>query len=90
VTGIAGDTMSPKHASGSTALVSPHLPFRNGDTCVFKKTEADGAVTVLIKKLRRFTDDVWFVRQYSPRRNFTLKRSEWTGREVTVGSYFAR
>ncbi len=86
---VAGDSMSPQFESSSTALVNPHLPPRNGDTCVFRNHQDDGTVLVLIKKLRRFTDETWFVSQFNPAKDFTLKRAEWQVCHPTVGSYFA-
>lgn len=85
---VTGDSMSPQHENGSTALVNPHLPPRNGDTCVFRSHQDDGTVLAIIKKLRRFTDDTWYVSQFSPKKDFQLKRSEWQICHVTVGSYF--
>ena len=87
---VTGDSMSPKHENGSTALVNPHLPPRNGDTCVFRCHRDDGSVLAIIKELRRFTDETWFVRQYHPKKDFSLRRSEWQVCHVTVGSYFGR
>lgn len=85
---VTGDSMSPQHENGSTALVNPHLPPRNGDTCVFRNHRDDGTVLALIKKLRRSTDDTWYVSQFTPTKEFQLKRSEWQICHVTVGNYF--
>jgi phage repressor protein C with HTH and peptisase S24 domain len=87
---VTGDSMAPAHRSGSTALVNPHLPPRPGDTCVFRKHEDDGTVTACIKELVRFTDDLWHVRQYNPKKTYSLKRSEWQVCHVTIGNYFGR
>ncbi len=85
---VTGDSMSPQHENGSTALVNPHLPPRSGDTCVFRSHHDDGTVLAIIKKLRRFTDETWFVSQFSPKKDYQLKRSEWQICHVTVGNYF--
>jgi phage repressor protein C with HTH and peptisase S24 domain len=87
---VTGNSMSPEHREGSTALVNPHLPPRSGDTCVFRKHADDGTVLAIIKELRRSTDTEWFVRQYNPKRDFKLKRSEWQICHVTVGNYKLR
>jgi phage repressor protein C with HTH and peptisase S24 domain/lambda repressor-like predicted transcriptional regulator len=87
---VTGESMSPKIESGDTVLVNPHLPPRNGDTCVFRCHQDDGTVLAIVKKLRRFNDDTWFVSQLNPQKDFTLKRSEWQVCHVTVGSYFSR
>ncbi len=87
---VTGDSMSPKVENGDTILVNPHLPPRNGDTCVFRCHQDDGTVLVIVKKLRRYNDDHWYVSQHNPAKDFTLKRSEWQICHVTVGSYFGR
>lgn len=87
---VTGDSMSPKIENGDTVLVNPHLPPRNGDTCVFRSHQDDGTVLAIVKKLRRFNDKIWFVSQFSPEKDFELKRSEWQVCHVTVGSYFSR
>lgn len=87
---VTGDSMSPAHKHGSTALVNPHLPYRSGDTCIFRSHADDGEVQVIIKELRRHTDDIWHVRQYNPPKDFQLKRSEWQICHVTVGNFFSR
>ncbi len=85
---VTGESMEPEFKNGSTALVNPHLPPRNGDTCIFRSHKDDGEVLAMIKRLVRFNDKFWFVRQHNPRRDFVLKRSEWQICHVTVGSYF--
>lgn len=87
---VTGDSMSPKIENGDTVLVNPHLPPRSGDTCIFRSHADDGTVLAIVKKLRRFTDDVWFVSQHNPAKDYQLKRSEWQVCHVTVGSYFGR
>lgn len=87
---VTGDSMDPAAKSGSTALVNPHLPPRAGDVCIFRSHSDDGEVQVCIKELVRFTDDLWHVKQYNPRKLFTLKRSEWQICHVTVGNYSGR
>jgi len=87
---VTGDPMSPEHKSGSTALVNPHLPPRTGDTCVFWRLDEDGTRLACIKELRRFTDTTWFVKQHNPKKEFTLKRTEWQLCHVTVGNYSRR
>ena len=85
---VTGDSMSPKLENGSTALVNPHLPQRNGDTCVFRNHQDDGTVYAIVKRLDRYNDDTWFVSQYNPKKAFKLKRSEWQVCHVVVGDYF--
>jgi transcriptional regulator with XRE-family HTH domain len=83
-------SMSPEFEPGDTALVHPHLPPTIGSTCVFYTERQDGTVEAVIKRLRRFTADSWYVEQFSPKRSFTLKRAEWQKCHVTVGRYIRR
>lgn len=87
---VTGDSMSPEHKSGSTALVNPHLPPRAGDACIFRSHADDGAVKICIKELVRQTEDAWHVRQHNPPKSITLKKAEWQVCHVTVGNYFRR
>jgi phage repressor protein C with HTH and peptisase S24 domain/lambda repressor-like predicted transcriptional regulator len=86
---VTGDSMAPEHKSGSTALVNPHLPPRVGDSCVFRSHADDGTVHAVIKELRGETDTAWKVRQHNPKKDFTLKKTEWQVVHKTVGNYFA-
>lgn len=87
---VTGDSMSPKIENGDTVLINPHLPWKVGDTCIFRSRAPDGSVSVTVKYLRKFDDDTWFVRQLQPRKDFTLKRAEWQVCHVTIGNHFAR
>jgi phage repressor protein C with HTH and peptisase S24 domain len=87
---VTGDSMSPKIENGSTVLVNPHLPPRNGDLCVLRKHLEDGTTLAVLTLLRRFNDETWFVHQLVPAKDFSLKRSEWQHCHVVIGSYFGR
>jgi SOS-response transcriptional repressor LexA len=87
---VSGDVMDPEHKSGSTALVNPHLPPRNGDTCIFRCRRNDGVEIAKVRHLVRFTDSTWYVRQHNPKKDSTLKRSEWMTCHVIVGNYSRR
>jgi len=86
---ITGDSMDPALKSGSIALINPHMPARVGDFCLFRNHADDGTTHAVIKEYRGETDAVWKVRQYSPPKDFTLKKSEWQIRHLVVGSYFS-
>ncbi|WP_074832784.1 S24 family peptidase [Bradyrhizobium lablabi] len=49
---VTGDSMDPVHKHGSTALVNPHIPWRSGDTCIFRSHHDNGDNIVIIKELR--------------------------------------
>lgn len=91
---IVEDSMSPEFEPGDIAIVHPHLPPRNGCTCVFYSQSEDGTTRAIIKRLRRATADAWHVRQWNPgdgeKQDFTLKRADWQTCHVTVGRYTRR
>jgi phage repressor protein C with HTH and peptisase S24 domain len=86
---VTGDSMDPAIKSGATALINPHLPPRVGDLCLFRNHADDGAVHAVIKEFRGETEAAWKVRQYTPAKDFTLKKSDWQVVHRIVGSYFA-
>ncbi len=86
---ITGDSMSPRIKSGDTVLVNPHIPKRAGDTCIFRRhDDDDGTVHAVVKELLHEGSELWKVRQYNPKRDFTLKKSEWQICHKIVGTYF--
>lgn len=87
---VPDNTMSPELGMGSTALIHPHLPPEIDDTCVFRRTNADGRIEFLIRKLTRITPTSWHVLQYEPRHNAALKRSDWDACHIVVGNYKRR
>lgn len=90
---IVGESMKPEFDPGDTALVHPHLPPLRDVTCIFYAERA-GEARATIKRLVRFTEKVWFVRQFNPPKSepaeFTLSRAEWRKCHRVVGRYTAR
>jgi phage repressor protein C with HTH and peptisase S24 domain len=86
---ITGDSMSPKIENGDTVIVNPSLPPRIGATCIFRRRTDDGTSLATVKILRKFNDNTWFVRQLHPRKDSTLKRSEWDVCHVVTDIHFA-
>lgn len=91
---VIEDSMAPEFRSGDIALVNPHRPPREGDTCVFFSEAADGTKSACIKHLRRATATQWQVTEWNSeaggQRDFSLKRTEWQSCHVTVGKYSRR
>ena len=89
---VSDDSMSPILEPGWTILINPHLPPREGDTCVFRGDPINGAVRYMIAKLRHpgQSSKGWMVRKLHPQRDLVLPRSEWHHCHVIVGSYTGR
>jgi phage repressor protein C with HTH and peptisase S24 domain len=77
---VSGDSMDPECKNGSTVLVDPHLPPKNGDTCVFRSKKDNVDMTATVKVLVRSNEQSWFVRQHNPPKKFELRRFGMAGR----------
>jgi phage repressor protein C with HTH and peptisase S24 domain len=86
---VSGDHMDPEMKSGSTSLFNPNHPPRNNDTCVFRGHK-DNVELAIVGQLIRFNDSTWFVHQHNPKKDFSLKRSEYPICHVAVGNYYRR
>lgn len=89
---IVGSSMFPEYREGDIAYVDPHVPPRAGDACLFQ-SETHGEVQAVIKYLDKsphHSDEAWHVRQQTPEKKFTLKKSEWQKCYVLVGKQSGR
>jgi phage repressor protein C with HTH and peptisase S24 domain len=88
---VTGESMVPEFEPGDIALVNPHLPVIPDTTCIFYGRAGNGEVRATIKRLRRKTDDTWYLRQWNPpeemKSDFTLSRKEWPVCHRVVGKY---
>lgn len=91
---IIGESMSPEFEPGDIALINPHLPPIRGKTYVFYTEPEHGETKATIKRLVKYTDDQWHVRQWNPpsgdKSDFTLPRRIWTRCHCIVGRHNAR
>jgi phage repressor protein C with HTH and peptisase S24 domain len=87
---VTGESMVPEFEPGDIALVNPHLPVIPDTTCIFYRVRKD-ETRATIKRLRRLSDDTWYLRQWNPpagtKADFTLPRKEWLIAHRMVGKY---
>lgn len=87
---IVGESMMPEFEPGDIAIVNPHLPVVPDTTCIFYGQRQD-EVRATIKRLRRKTGDMWFLKQWNPpqgmKSEFTLSRAAWPVCHRVVGKY---
>ena len=87
---ISDDTMDPEAKNGSTALVHPHLPPRNGDTCLFRAERDTTSDNAMVRQLVSANDRAWRVHQHKPAKDYDLKKSEWPVCHLVVGNFSRR
>ena len=86
---ISDNAMDPEAKNGSTVLVHPHLPARNGDTCVFQ-SEPHSDISVVVRQLVRSNERTWRVHQHKPAKDYDLKKSDWPVCHLVVGNFSRR
>lgn len=87
---VVGESMTPEFWPGDIAFINPHLPPAHYVTCVFY-AEGDGETRATIKHLLKWSERLWYVRQWNPpkgqKRDFSLPRNEWGKCHRVVGKY---
>jgi phage repressor protein C with HTH and peptisase S24 domain len=89
---IVGDSMAPAFEPGDIAVVNPRLPPMRGKDMIFISDQTAGEFTATIKRLIRWTERDWHVRQFNPpsgqKAEFTLSRKTWPRALRVVGKYY--
>lgn len=83
---VSGSAMEPAYEPGDIVFVHPYLPPVL-DSDVLLRGEAEGLLRGTIRRLVGETSSAWRVRQWNPRRDSELARSEWPKADRVVGKY---
>lgn len=73
---VLGDSMDPAIEHGDQVIINPSITARPGLNCVFISEGADG-MHALVKRLLRARPEHWEVRQFNPKKDFTISRRKW-------------
>lgn len=84
---VVGESMEPRYEPGDLAIVNPRLPPMRGKDVILVSGEMEGEFTATIKRLLGWTETEWKLRQYNPRKDFTLPKKEWQKALRVVGKY---
>ena len=84
---VVGESMAPAFEPGDMAIVNPRLPPVRGKTHIFTNEPDDGSFTATIKRLVGQSTSEWKVEQFNPKKEFGLKRSDWSKALRVVGRY---
>ena len=87
---VVGESMEPVFEPGDMAIVNPRLPVMRGRDAIFTTSEQHGEFRAMIKRLVRWDDDHWYVRQYNEPREFALIREEWPEALRVIGKLTAQ
>lgn len=89
---ITGESMVPVFEPGDLAVVNPRLAPMRGKDVILVRDEAEGEFTASIKRLVRWTEKDWYLRQFNPpagqKAEFTLPRKAWPKALRVVGKYY--
>ena len=84
---VIDDSMEPLYEQGDVVFVHPHKPPQAGNNVVVLSVAADNTMKAMVKRLVKFDDSGWKLRQYNPAKDFTLKRRDWPHCYRVVGKY---
>jgi phage repressor protein C with HTH and peptisase S24 domain len=89
---VTGDSMVPVFEPGDLAIVNPRLAPARGKDVILVADETEGEFRASIKRLLRWTERDWYLRQFNPppgqKAEFTLLRKEWPKAMLVVGKYY--
>ena len=87
---VIGESMEPRYEQGDMILVHPTKPVKRDDDVLLCGAQGDGGRAALIKRLVRWNEAAWTVKQYNPAKEYELPRSDWQLAYVVVGKYNRR
>lgn len=89
---IVGESMVPAYEPGDMALIHPHLPPAREKNVVLYHVPPSGSgeVEAIVKRLVRYNDREWHLKQYNPAAEFVESRADWKVCHRIVGRYEAR
>ncbi len=85
---VVGESMFPAFEPGQMAIVNPRLPPMRDADVILVSGEGEGEFTASIKRLVNWTAQEWRVRQFNPRKDFSLLRRDWPKALRVVGKYY--
>lgn len=87
---VSGDSMEPAYDHGDMALVHPGLgPGRLVDVVLYDHPP-DGDAQAIIKRMLSWNEREWHLRQFNPRKDFSVARVDWPVCHRVVGRYARR
>ena len=88
---ITGESMSPAYEPGDYAWVNPRLPPMRDTDCVLYEIDGEtGEAKATIKRLLTWTPKAWNLRQFNPRKDFSVDRAQWNKYHRVVGNFRRR
>ncbi|MGP1395385.1 MAG: S24 family peptidase [Inquilinaceae bacterium] len=87
---VVGESMEPAYYQGDVVLIHPSIPPQRDRDVVLLQDRGDGGRHALVKRLLRWNEGKWFVRQFNPPRDYDLARRQWQTVHRIVGKYHGR
>ncbi len=88
---VVGDSMSPAYEQGDMVFVHPGLPVNRGDDALLvSRPEAGGDWNAIVKRVLGWSDKVWKLQQFTPKKDFDEPRANFPLAYRIVGKYNRR
>lgn len=87
---VYGDSMDPAYCHGDTALVHPGLGPAAGKDVVLYDHPPNGDAEAIIKRLVRWNEREWNLKQHNPPLEWIELRADWPTCHRVVGKYNGR
>lgn len=88
---VTGDSMFPAYEQGDMILIHPALPIQRGcDALLADAPSRGGDWTAIVKRVEGWTEKVWKLAQFNPKKSFELPRTQFPRAYRIVGKYNRR
>ncbi|MCM0018409.1 MAG: hypothetical protein NBV67_00280 [Tagaea sp.] len=87
---VVGDSMSPAYEQGDMILVHPSRPIERGLDALLVNVPETGEWRAIVKRVEGWTEKVWRLAQFNPKRSFDVPRADYPQAFKIVGKYNRR
>ncbi len=87
---VVGDSMSPAYEQGDLILVHPGKPIERGLDALLCDAPEHGEWRAIVKRVDNWTEKVWRLTQFNPKKSYEVPKSEFPKAFRIVGKYNRR
>lgn len=87
---VVGDSMSPAYEQGDLLLIHPGKPIERGLDALLTDAPEHGEWRAIVKRVDNWTEKVWRLTQFNPKKSYEVSKSEFPKAFRIVGKYNRR